>query len=58
MSMRTKLTLVSLATMMQPYRAEYLLTVLVVAAIVDSTGYLWPRNIWRGWNGAEVMLER
>jgi hypothetical protein len=25
-----------------------IITVLVLAAIVDSTAHLWPRNIWRG----------
>jgi hypothetical protein len=47
MSKQTKLTLVSLATMMLPYRADFLLTVLVLDAM-GSTAYLWTRNIWRG----------
>ena len=47
MSKKTKLTLLSLARMMLPYRADFLLAVLVLDAM-GSTAYLWTRNIWRG----------
>jgi len=47
MSQQMKLTLVSLAMMMLPYRADFLLAVLVLDAM-GSTAYLWTRNIWCG----------
>jgi hypothetical protein len=42
-----QLTLLSLATMMLPYRADFLLAVLVLDAM-GSTACLWTRKNWRG----------
>ena len=56
MSDRTKLVLASLAMMMLPYQVEFLLDVLVLAAM-GSMAYLSTKTIWRG-SERPISLER
>jgi hypothetical protein len=56
MSDRTKLMLASLAMMMLPYQVEFLLDVLVLAAIGSAT-YLSTKNIWHGSNDQVLLTD-
>ncbi len=56
MSDRTKLMLASLAMMMLPYQVEFLLDVLVLAAM-GSVAYLSTKNIWRGSNDQVLLTD-
>jgi hypothetical protein len=48
MSTRTKLTLVSLATMMLPYRIEYAVAVLVSSAIMCTVSRNFTADLYHG----------
>jgi len=48
--------LASLAMMMLPYQVEFLLDVLVLAAI-GSVTYLSTKNIWRGSNDQVLLTD-
>jgi len=56
MSDRTKLMLASLAMMMLPYQVEFLLDVLVLAAM-GSMAYLSTKTIWRGSNDQFLLSD-
>jgi hypothetical protein len=56
MTDRKKLILASLAMMMLPYRVEFMLTVLVLAAI-GSAAYLSTKTIWRGSNDQVLLAD-
>jgi hypothetical protein len=56
MSDRTKLMLASLAMMMLPYQVEFLLDVLVLAAMGSAT-YLSTKSIWRGSNDQVLLTD-
>ena len=57
MTDRTKLMVASLAMMMLPYRVEFMLAVLVLAAI-GSVAYLSTKTIWRGSNDQVLSAGR
>jgi hypothetical protein len=56
MSDRTKLMLASLAMMMLPYQVEFLLDVLVLAAM-GSVAYLSKKDIWRESNDQVLLTD-
>jgi hypothetical protein len=56
MSDRTKLMLASLAMMMLPYQVEFLLDVLVLAAM-GSMACLSTKSIWRGSNDQFLLTD-
>ena len=56
MTDRTKLMLASLVMMMLPYRMEFILAVLVLAAI-GSVAYLSTKTIWRGSNDQVLLAD-
>jgi hypothetical protein len=56
MNDRMKLMLPSLAMMMLPYQVEFLLDVLVLAAM-GSIAYLSTKNIWRGSNDQVLLTD-